>query len=238
MNSSHPASQILIPLPANHKASIDDHLSELLLAREPLDALDQVLVAVPVPGHELANQGNSPEAPPLIHGVEERVVVRLAELEAGKDAPRLEDAVGLAEGGGNRGEVADAEGDGVQVYRCVGDGDGRGAGGGVEGRAGGEVLCVGLEPGEGGLLRGGEGEGALLADGEHGGVDVGDGDADGGVGVGVVRVVEEAEGDVACAAGYVEDVLRRLGRGGERGEARIQGADEVVSVLGVSGGRG
>lgn len=42
-------------------------------------------------------------------------------------------------------------------------------------------------------------------------------------------VVEEAEGDVACAAGDVQDVLGG-GRGGGRkgGEARVEGRDEVV----------
>lgn len=57
-------------------------------------------------------------------------------------------------------------------------------------------------------MRGGQGEGgALFADGEHVGVDVGDGDADVWVAVEVVGVGEVAEGDVACAACYVEDVL-------------------------------
>lgn len=92
-------------------------------------------------------------------------------------------------------EVPDTESHGIQVDRVVGH------------TGGAEVLGVGLEKGEGGLLGGGEGLGALLADGEHVGVDVGDGDADIWVVVEVVGVGEVAEGDVACAACYVEDVL-------------------------------
>lgn len=44
-----------------------------------------------------------------------------------------------------------------------------------------------------------------------------------------VRVVQEAEGDVAGAAGYVEDfVARGWGGGGARRVAGVEGADEVV----------
>jgi hypothetical protein len=42
-----------------------------------------------------------------------------------------------------------------------------------------------------------------------------------------VRVVQDAEGNVACAAGHVEDSLR-LAEG--CGCARVEGGDEVVSA--------
>ncbi len=84
------------------------------------------------------------------------------------------------------------------------------------------------------MLGGGEEGRALLADGEHGAVDVGDGDVHRGVAVEDVRRVQHAEGNVACAAGHVEDVLRsaRVGACGERGEARVEGRDEMVSAEG------
>lgn len=105
--------------------------------------------------------------------------------------------MGLAQRQRDVAEVADTKGDRVEVDGAVGYAGGA------------QVLGVGLEEGQGGLLGGWEGEGALLADGEHVGVDVGDGDADVGVGVEVVRVCEVAEGYVAGAAGDVEDVLGR-----------------------------
>jgi len=78
----------------------------------------------------------------------------------------------------------------------------------------------------------GGGEGAFLAFGEHGGVDVADGDGCRGGIVDCVGVVQEAEGDVAGAACYVEDFIARgwVGRGCGRGggEAGVERADEVV----------
>lgn len=226
VNGCDTAGEILPALPANNEASVDDHVAELLLAGEALNALDEILVAVAVAGDELTDERDGAEAPALVGGVEQGVP-DLAELEDGEDAAGLEDAVGLAQGGGDVAEVADAEGDGVEVDAGRGD------------AGGGEVLGVGLEEGERGLLGGREGGGgALAADGEHVRVDVGDGDADVGVGVDAVRVREVAEGDVAGAAGYVEDVLRGrlgwLGGGGGGGEggvgAGVEGGYVVVSA--------
>lgn len=218
VDSRHTAREILPALAADDEAGVDDHVAELLLAGEALDALDEVLVAVAVAGDELADEGDGAEAPALVEGVEDGVP-DLAELEDGEDAAGAEDAVGLAEGGGDVAEVADAKGDGVEIDAAAGDA-GRG-----------EVLGVGLEEGEGGALGGGElGVGALAADGEHVRVDVGDGDADVGVAVVEVRVREVPEGDVARAAGDVEDVLRR-GLAAARGVgAWVEGGYVVVSV--------
>lgn len=221
MYRRNPAGEILPPLTTHHKASVQNHIPEILLAWEALYTLHQVLVTVPVPRHELPNKRDRPEAPPLVQGVQHRVPIDLAELEHGQHAAGLQDAVGLAERGGYVAEVADAEGYRVQVHA-----GGRDAGGG-------EVLGVGLEEAQGGLLARGEGEGPLPAHGEHVRVDVRDGHAHVGVVVPEVRVGEVPEGDVARAAGYVEDVLRGRGVSG-RGdvEARVQGGDVVISESG------
>lgn len=176
MYGGHTTREVLIPVAAYDKAGVDNHVPELLLRGEPLDALHQVLVRVPVPGDELADEGDGAEAPPLVDGVEEGEAVDLAELEDGEDAAGLEDAVGLPEGGGDVAEVPDAKGHGIEVHRGRLD-------------LAREVLGVGLEEGEGRLLRGGELRRPLLADGEHVGVDVGDGDAHVGVAVAHVRLV-------------------------------------------------
>lgn len=77
-------------------------------------------------------------------------------------------------------------------------------------------------------MSGREGERALLPDGEHRRVYVAYGYVDVWVRVDVVRVVQHAEGYVACAAGDVEDALR--GGWGARGVAWVEGGDEMVSV--------
>lgn len=194
MNRRNAPRQVLIPLPGHLKPSRPNHVPKVRLAREPLDALHQVLVAVPVSRDELSDQGDGAEAPLLVHGVEERDAVGLGEFEAGEDAAGLEHAVRLLEGGGHIGEVADAKGHGVQVEGVVFDG-------------GGDLLRVGFEEGEAGLVRGREREGAVAADLEHGWVDVGDCDVDVGVAVVGVRVLEHSEGNVACTASHVEDLL-------------------------------
>ena len=129
MNSRHTAREILVSAPANHKSCVDNHVSEVFLRGEPLNALYQVLITVAVAGDELSDQRDCAERPFFVEGVEQRDLVGFAEFEAGEDAAGLEHAVGLAQGGGDIGEVADAEGDGVQVDRVGGDGGGRGRAG-------------------------------------------------------------------------------------------------------------
>lgn len=216
MYGSDAVGQVLVALAADDEAGVLDEAAELGLGGEALDALDEVLVGVAVAGDELADEGDGGEAPALVEGVEGGVA-DLAELEAGEDAAGLEHAVRLGQGGGDVGEVADAEGDGVQVERGRGDG-GREPGG------------VGLEERERGLLRRGERLRPLLPDRQHRRVDVADGDVDVRVRVHDVRVVQHPEGDVARAAGDVENALR--GRGHAGGEARVQRGDEVVPERG------
>lgn len=228
MDGSHTAREVLVAVSRDLKPSFDDHVAELLLGGEALDAFDQVLVAVAVASDELADQGDCPKRPPLVDGVEERVPVGLAELEAGKDAAGPEGAVRLAQRRRYVGEVADAKRHRIQVQRARCWYVVPRRGGGVGGQ---EVGRVGLEEGqrrELGRREGGFCAGA--ADGQHGGVDVGDGDAHVGVRVEHVCVVQHAEGDVARAACYVEDVLRG-GLKGVGGETRVEGPDEVVPVL-------
>src|SRR5690606_27940134 len=97
MYGRHAAGQVLVALAGDHEAGVELHVAELGLARVPLDALLQVLVAVAVGGDELADEGDGAEGPLLVERVEERVPVRLADLEAGEDAAGLEHAVRLAQ---------------------------------------------------------------------------------------------------------------------------------------------
>lgn len=131
MYSSDTKGQILIPSSSqllrpgtrtgNEKASIANHIAKLVLVGELLDALDEILVAVAVGGDDLADQRDRGKAPPLVEGIK-GPVFHLAELETGEDAAGPEDAVGLAQGNGLVGEVADAEGDGVEIDGVVFDG--------------------------------------------------------------------------------------------------------------------
>lgn len=244
MNGSHTARQVLIPLSSNRKSSVDNHVPEVGLRGEPFYGFDKVLITIPIASDELPYERDGAERPLLVEVLENGCpLVGFAEFQAGKNTSGLEHAVGFPESGGDVTEVADAKGYGVEVYGGVGDGGGGGGGvekclfcfrkNGLEGAGAGEVFGVGLDEGESFLLGGGQTRrgGAGFADREHGAVDVGDGDADRRVGVDDVGVVEHAEGNVAGAAGDVEYVLR-TGRGraagGQRGEAWVEGCDEVV----------
>jgi hypothetical protein len=211
----------LPPLPGNNKARLANHLREILLLREPLNALHKILVAVPVRSHNLSNQRNRAERPALVHGVEERVIEVRREFQAREHAAGLQHAISLPERRVLVREIADSKGDGVEVYAGVRDGrQGLGVGFEEVDAAGGGVGCLGQ---------------ALAALGEHFGVDVGDGDVRGGVAVQHSGVVEHAHGDVAGAARDVEDSLLFargggiVGAGGEVGaDAWVEAADEVV----------
>ena len=191
MNSGDTTREILISIPRHREPSIDYHVPELLLIGEPLYALDEVLVRVPVASNNLADERDRAERPALIEGVEKHVI-HGAELEAREDAAGLQHAVCLAQGSGDVGEVANAKCAGVSVDRGGGDG-------------GRQRRGIRLEEGEGCLVGDGEVLRPGAADGEHGGVDVRDGHVHRRVGVGVDGVAEEAEGDIAGAAGNVEE---------------------------------
>lgn len=207
----------LTPLPRNHKARLANHLREILLLREALDALHEVLVAIPVRRNDLSDQRDRAKRPPLVHGVEKRVVQVRRELQASEHAAGLQHAEGFAQRNVLVREVPDAESDGVQVDAGVGDGV--------------QILGVGLEEVDaagGGVGRLRE---ALAALGQHLRVDVGDGDVGGGVAVEGGGVVEHAHGDVAGAAGDVEDALLLAGLLGIAGvgvDAGVEAAHEVI----------
>lgn len=191
MHRRNPARQILPPLPRDQEPRVFNHIPELCLTGELGNALHQILVAISIPGNQLANERDRTKAPALVHGVK-HWIVHFAELEARKDAAGLEHAVRFAQGGFFRREVANAEGDGVEVYACIWDH--------------GEVLGVGFEEGEARGARVGRREGPLFSFREHVWVDVCDGDAGVRVIVDGGGVVEHPEGDVASTARDVEDV--------------------------------
>ena len=130
MNGSHAAGQVLVPLPADDEARLLDHGPEGLLRREPRDALHQVLVAVAVPRHQLPDQRDRPEAPPLVRRVEQPAAVHLAELQAGEHAPRLQHPVRLREPRPDVAEVPDPERYRVEVEAVRGDAAATARGGG------------------------------------------------------------------------------------------------------------
>ena len=209
MHSSNAARQILPALARDQKPSVANHIAEVVLGGELGYALDKVLVAVAIAGNQLADEGNRAEAPALVEGVEDGIG-DFGELQTGKDAARFQDAEGFAQGAVLMREVADAEGDRVQVDAGVGNSV--------------ERFGVGLQEFQTGGARVGGLQGALLALGEHVGVDVGDGDAGMHIVVDGGSVVQHAEGNVACAAGDVEDIPAFLIRG-RRGEGIASGIE-------------
>ena len=121
-------------------------------------------------------------------------------------------------------EIADSEGNGVEIERIRGDH--------------GERLGICEEEIETGGMGVGGLERAFASFGKHLGIDVGYGYAGGGGFVDVGCVVKEAEGDVSSAARYVEHfpALGGGGRGGggRGGETGVYRADEVVSGIWIS----
>jgi hypothetical protein len=230
MNRRNPKAQILPalllntfrrstlpPQPRHHKPSLTNHLREILLLREPLNTLHKVLITIPVRRNNLPNQRDRAETPPLVDRVEQRVVQIRREFQAGEHAAGFEHAVGFAEGFVFVREVPDTKGHGVEIDAGIRDGR--------------QAFSVGFEE----VYAAGGGVGrlreALAALGEHFRVDIRDGDVRGGVAVEGGGVVEHAHGDVAGAAGDVEDALLFTGLAGVAGvgvDARVEAADEVV----------
>lgn len=217
MDSSNPTSQIFIPPTRNHKPSLLNHPPKLLLTREALNTLNKILIAIPIPRNHLPNKRDGTEIPPLVDGIENRVI-HLTELHASKDPTGLQHPERLVQRSLLVREIADPKHNRVQVDRGVGDMR--------------HVLGVGFDEGQPRGVVVGCVDGALAAFGQHVGVDVADGDAGLEVVVDVCRVVEHAEGDVAGPAGDVEDVPAAflvdvaLARG-EDG-AWVERADEMV----------
>lgn len=129
MYSRDPPCQILPLLPGYHESSLLNHIPELGLAWELLDAFHQILVTAPIPRNQLPYQRYSSKTPSLVDSIEEGVI-DLAEFKACEDSTGFEDTEGFMKGGLLVCEVADAEGDSVEVDGVAGDG--------------GEFLCVGF----------------------------------------------------------------------------------------------
>jgi hypothetical protein len=216
VNGRNTISQVLVAFPRNQEASIPNHTAELLLAREPRDRLDEVLIRGLVASHHLSNVRDSVEGPLLVDGVEQRVL-DLAELKASEDTARLQHPERLLEGNILVCEVPDAEGDGVEIDRVI--------------RNHVQLLCICLDEPQARTSCIRRLQTPLLALGQHVGVDVCDGDVGVGVVVDVAGVVEHAECDVARATGDVKDVPALVARGrggGQRVAAGVQVAHEVV----------
>lgn len=77
MNGGYPAGEILVAVASHGEACVYNHVPEVLLARESLDAFHEVLIAVSVCGDQLPDEGNGAEGPLLVNGVQERVPVDL-----------------------------------------------------------------------------------------------------------------------------------------------------------------
>src|SRR3954470_24577923 len=101
MNRRNATCQILPSLANNLKARVSNHVPECLLIRKFLNALHQILVAIPISGHQLPDEWNRAKRPPLVYPVQSRRAgCHLAELEAGKDTTGPQDAVGGPQRGG------------------------------------------------------------------------------------------------------------------------------------------
>jgi hypothetical protein len=140
------------------------------LAGESLNALHQILVAITISCHELADQRNPLKGPLLIDSVENGVLVNLGEFEACKYTTRLKNSVCLLQGSRDIGKVADTEGDRVKVQRVI-----------LDLRRQDFGIC--LKKREGGLLRCRENERALATNCQHVRVDVGNDNGDIGVAI-------------------------------------------------------
>merc|ERR1719354_25708 len=100
------------------KASVPYRLSKCFLVRELPDALHQVLVAVPVPGYDLAQGRDKLEGVGVIENVQTRHR-DLGELQTQKASSWLEHPPGLSQGCVNLDHVPDAKCDGVAVKTVV-----------------------------------------------------------------------------------------------------------------------
>ena len=66
--------QIFITFARHNESCLLDHILEFLLGRESLDALHEVLIAVSISRHQLADQWYCAEAPPLVDCIEDTTI--------------------------------------------------------------------------------------------------------------------------------------------------------------------
>jgi hypothetical protein len=91
MYAGDSAGQVFIPFAWHHESGFFNHLLELLLSRELLDALHKVLIAVPVSSNQLPDQGYCAETPSLIDCVKD-ATIDVAKLKACEYTARFQDS--------------------------------------------------------------------------------------------------------------------------------------------------
>ena len=124
VNSSNTVSQVLPSLTVlttgNNEASLLDHIPPLSLAGEPLNTLNEILIAVSVSGNDLTDQRDSGETPPLVDEIKHGVV-DLAEFQTGKHTTGLQDTECLLQCDILVCKIADTERHSVQIHTVVRD---------------------------------------------------------------------------------------------------------------------
>lgn len=124
VNSSNAVSQVLPSLTVlttgNNEASLLDHIPPFGLAGEPLNTLNEILIAVSVSGNDLTDQRNSGETPPLVDKIKHGIV-DLAEFQTGKHTTGLQDAECFLQCDILVCEIADTERHSVQIHTVVRD---------------------------------------------------------------------------------------------------------------------
>ena len=121
MNRRDPSTQILPPFsfsfsPGDLKPRLPNHPTKLLLRRELRNALYQIPVTIPDrPATTCPISGIAPKLHRL-YTASSTGIGDGAEFEAREDTAGFQDAECFAERLGFVGEVADAEGDGVEIH--------------------------------------------------------------------------------------------------------------------------
>jgi hypothetical protein len=124
VNGSDTISQILptfaILTTGNNKASIFNHIPPFRLTRELFNALDKILIAIPITSNDLANQRYGSKTPALVDKIKDWII-HLAKLQTSKDTTRLQDTKGFLERNMLVGEIAYAKRNRVQIYTGIRD---------------------------------------------------------------------------------------------------------------------
>lgn len=162
---------------------------ERLLRRKFANAFDEILVAVAVPGDHLADPGNSAEGPGVISFGQEGFV-HAAEFKAEEAPAGFKDTARLSQSGVDMCNIAEAEGDGVDVDAGAFHGEGFG---------------IADDPVE--IVEPAAVHGAVAPDAEHFGIEVANSD------IGRVGRFFDPESDVTSAARNVK--IRMFGAGAD-----------------------
>ena len=96
------------------EAGLADHLGKIRLTRKLADRLDQILIAIGIAGHGLADLWNGIERPRIINLVENRQL-DLRELEAKEASARLQHTESFRQSAIDMRHIADTKGDRISV---------------------------------------------------------------------------------------------------------------------------